>query len=82
MERPLSVSRKVSNEERDPDEMACRVHQAIQRENEPVRSPEPFGRSTVCLPDSLNISMTHSVHCYKEVFFFFALFFYKVATDA
>lgn len=58
--------------------MACRVHQAIQRENEPVRSPEPFGRSTVCLPDSLNISMTHSIHCYKDVFFFLRCAFIKL----
>lgn len=60
VERPLSVSRKVSNEERDPDEMACRVHQAIQRENEPVQSPEPFGRSTGRGNQTANGSVHHN----------------------
>ncbi|XP_078146747.1 katanin-interacting protein [Centroberyx gerrardi] len=46
IERPLSAARKASFEERDPEEMACKVHQAIQRENSPLRSPEPFSRTT------------------------------------
>lgn len=50
MERPLSAARKASVEERDSEEMACRVRQAIQRENNPVQSPELFSRSTVRLP--------------------------------
>uniref|UniRef100_A0A667YYT1 Katanin interacting protein n=1 Tax=Myripristis murdjan TaxID=586833 RepID=A0A667YYT1_9TELE len=33
-------------EERDPEEMVCRVQQAIQRENSLLRSPEPFSRPT------------------------------------
>ncbi|KAM3591703.1 uncharacterized protein V6R79_006053 [Siganus canaliculatus] len=45
VERPLSAARKPSAEERDPEDMACRVRQAIQRENEPVQSPEPFSRN-------------------------------------
>lgn len=70
VERPLSVARKVPNEERDPEEMACRVHQAIQGENDPARSPEPFGRSTVrLLLFSLNILMTHA-STYPKIFCF------------
>lgn len=70
VERPLSVARKVPNEERDPEEMACRVHQAIQRENDPARSPEPFGRSTVrLLLFSLNILVTHA-STYPKIFCF------------
>lgn len=54
MERPLSAARKASLEERDSEEMACRVRQAIQRENDPVQSPELFSRNTV--------SLLHTVH--------------------
>uniref|UniRef100_A0A8D3AJJ6 KATNIP domain-containing protein n=1 Tax=Scophthalmus maximus TaxID=52904 RepID=A0A8D3AJJ6_SCOMX len=50
VERPTSALRKASAEERDPEEMACRVRQAIQRENDPVQSVELFSRSTVRLP--------------------------------
>ncbi|KAI1896263.1 hypothetical protein AGOR_G00093000 [Albula goreensis] len=43
MERPLSTARKPSLEERDPEEAASQVFQALQRENTPlqalVRSP-------------------------------------------
>uniref|UniRef100_A0A667YYZ9 Katanin interacting protein n=1 Tax=Myripristis murdjan TaxID=586833 RepID=A0A667YYZ9_9TELE len=46
LERPLSAVRKASMEERDPEEMVCRVQQAIQRENSLLRSPEPFSRPT------------------------------------
>ncbi|XP_073346039.1 katanin-interacting protein isoform X2 [Pagrus major] len=46
VERPLSAARKASLEERDTEEMACRVRQAIQRENDPVQSPEIFSRNT------------------------------------
>ncbi|CAJ1080820.1 protein KIAA0556 isoform X1 [Xyrichtys novacula] len=46
MERPLSTAKKASMEERDPDEMVCRVRQAIQRENDPVQSFELFSRNT------------------------------------
>ncbi|XP_069547538.1 katanin-interacting protein isoform X1 [Brachyistius frenatus] len=46
VERPLSAARKASFEERDPEELACRVRQAIQRENQPVQSAELFGRNT------------------------------------
>ncbi len=56
MERPLSAARKASVEERDPEETACRVRQAIQRENDhPVRSPELFSRNTVRAPPLLNL---------------------------
>ncbi|XP_056286529.1 katanin-interacting protein isoform X2 [Pseudoliparis swirei] len=46
VERPLSAARKPSAEEPDPKEMACRVRQAIQRENDPVQNPELFNRNT------------------------------------
>ena len=49
MERPLSAARKTSFEERDSDEVAYRVRQAIQRENTPVQKAEIFSRNTVCL---------------------------------
>ncbi|CAL8283535.1 unnamed protein product [Merluccius merluccius] len=38
--RPLSAARKSCSEERDSEEAACRVFQAIQRENSPLRSME------------------------------------------
>ncbi|KAM6951134.1 katanin-interacting protein [Aplochiton taeniatus] len=50
LERPLSAARKVSLEERDPEETACRVLQAIQRENSPLQSPAApcaFSRNAV-----------------------------------
>ncbi|XP_029312207.1 protein KIAA0556 isoform X3 [Cottoperca gobio] len=46
VERPLSAARKASVEERDPEDMACRVRQAMQRENDPAQSLELFGRNT------------------------------------
>lgn len=49
MERPLSAVKKASLEERDPEDMAWRVRQAIQKENTPVHSPDVFNRNTVCL---------------------------------
>lgn len=49
VERPLSAARKASFEDRDPEDMACGVRQAIQRENKPLQSPEPLSRNTVCL---------------------------------
>lgn len=55
MERPLSAARKASLEERDSEEMACRVRQAIQRENDPVQSPELFSRNTVSLPHTVHV---------------------------
>ncbi|KAM8836946.1 katanin-interacting protein isoform 2-T2 [Spinachia spinachia] len=39
-ETPLSATRKAPVEERDPEETACSVRQAIQRENEPVQTAE------------------------------------------
>lgn len=56
MERPLSAARKTSVEEQDSEEMASRVRQAIQRENDPVQSPELFSRNTVCLPHTVHVS--------------------------
>ncbi|XP_019902350.3 protein KIAA0556 isoform X2 [Esox lucius] len=41
VERPLSAARKASREERDSEETACGVFQALQRENSPLNSPEP-----------------------------------------
>lgn len=57
MERPLSANRKSSVEDRDPEEVAIRVRQAIQRENNPVQSAELFSRHTVS-HTSLLISVT------------------------
>ncbi|XP_062415985.1 katanin-interacting protein isoform X2 [Pungitius pungitius] len=45
-ERPLSGARKAPAEERDPEETACRVRQAIRRENEPVQPAELLNRNT------------------------------------
>ncbi|XP_041714323.1 katanin-interacting protein isoform X1 [Coregonus clupeaformis] len=49
VERPLSAARKASQEERDSEETACRVLQALQRENSPLQSPKPraFSRTPV-----------------------------------
>ncbi|XP_041671990.1 katanin-interacting protein isoform X2 [Cheilinus undulatus] len=46
VERPLSAAKKASFEERDPEEMACRVRHAIQRENDPLQSFELFSYNT------------------------------------
>lgn len=59
VERTLSAARKASVEERDTDEMACRVRQAIQRENDPLQSPELFSRNTVCLPHTVPEATTY-----------------------
>ncbi|KAJ8399898.1 hypothetical protein AAFF_G00406280 [Aldrovandia affinis] len=37
VERPLSTARKAALEERDPEEAACQVFQALQRENTPLQ---------------------------------------------
>ncbi|KAM9424231.1 katanin-interacting protein [Pholidichthys leucotaenia] len=47
IERPLSAARKLSVEERDPDEVAFGVRQAMQRENDPVQTAEIFTRNMV-----------------------------------
>lgn len=64
MDRPLSAARKASVEEQDSEDMACRVRQAIQRENYPLQRPEPFSRNTVCLPHAalppLILNLNHS----------------------
>ncbi|XP_068160932.1 katanin-interacting protein isoform X2 [Antennarius striatus] len=46
VERPLSAARKASMEEQDPEEMVCRVRQAIQRENYSEQNIELFSRNT------------------------------------
>lgn len=48
VERPLSAARKAPCEQRDPEDTASMVLQALQRENSPLRSPEPrtVSRST------------------------------------
>ncbi|XP_028989867.1 katanin-interacting protein isoform X2 [Betta splendens] len=61
-ERPLSAARKVSVEERDPEDAACRVQQAIQKENEPVQSPELFNRSTAWGHHRMNGLGHHNTH--------------------
>ncbi|KAM9336090.1 katanin-interacting protein [Symphorus nematophorus] len=62
VERPLSVTRKASVEERDPEEMACRVRQAIQRENDPVQSPELFSRNSGRGHQMMNGLVRHNSH--------------------
>ncbi|XP_070708413.1 katanin-interacting protein isoform X2 [Pempheris klunzingeri] len=62
VERPLSAARKASVEERDSEEMACRVRQAIQRENDPVQSPELFSRNTVRGHQMMNGVVHHNTH--------------------
>lgn len=66
VDRPLSSSRKASVEERDPEEMACKVRQAIQRENQPVLSPELFSRNTVHLPHIVfsRLLLLHTISIY------------------
>lgn len=51
-ERPLSAARKAPAEERDPEETACSVRQAVQRENESVQTAELCNRNTVRLLNS------------------------------
>ncbi|XP_074475318.1 katanin-interacting protein isoform X1 [Sebastes fasciatus] len=62
VERPLSAARKASVEERDPDEIACRVRQAIQRENDPMQSPELFSRNTGRGHQMMNGLAHHNSH--------------------
>lgn len=62
VERPLSVARKTSLEECDPDDMACRVRQAIQKENSPVQSSDAFNRSTCGGPNLKNGLMHSTAH--------------------
>ncbi|XP_033467929.1 katanin-interacting protein isoform X2 [Epinephelus lanceolatus] len=60
--RPLSAARKASFEERDPEEMACSVRQAIQRENDPLQSPELFSRNTGRGHQVMNGLVRHNSH--------------------
>ncbi|XP_010734576.2 protein KIAA0556 isoform X1 [Larimichthys crocea] len=62
VERTLSAARKASVEERDTDEMACRVRQAIQRENDPLQSPELFSRNTGKALQMMNGLVHHNSH--------------------
>ncbi|XP_035468366.2 katanin-interacting protein isoform X3 [Scophthalmus maximus] len=66
VERPTSALRKASAEERDPEEMACRVRQAIQRENDPVQSVELFSRSTGRAHQIMNGLVHHNSHDKNE----------------
>ncbi|XP_056222133.1 katanin-interacting protein isoform X1 [Seriola aureovittata] len=62
VDRPLSAARKASVEERDTEEMACRVRQAIQRENDPLQSPELFSRSTGRAHQMINGLVHYNTH--------------------
>ncbi|XP_035002049.2 katanin-interacting protein isoform X3 [Hippoglossus stenolepis] len=66
VERPLSAPRKASVEEQDPEEVACRVRQAIQRENHSVQSPELFSRSTGRAHQIINGLVHHNTHDKNE----------------
>lgn len=57
MDRTLSAARKASLEERDSEEMARRVRQAIQRENNIVQSPEFLSHNMVCLLHTSHVSL-------------------------
>uniref|UniRef100_A0A8C4DET0 KATNIP domain-containing protein n=1 Tax=Dicentrarchus labrax TaxID=13489 RepID=A0A8C4DET0_DICLA len=69
VERPLSAARKASVEERDPEEKACMVRQAIQRENNPVQSPELFTRNMVCLPHTIHVPPLLNFFTVKSCFY-------------
>ncbi|XP_026034659.1 protein KIAA0556 isoform X3 [Astatotilapia calliptera] len=62
VERPLSANRKSSVEDRDPEEVAIRVRQAIQRENNPVQSAELFSRHTVKGHQVMNGLVHYNTH--------------------
>ncbi|XP_053197195.1 katanin-interacting protein isoform X1 [Scomber japonicus] len=62
VERPLSAARKASFEDRDPEDMACGVRQAIQRENKPLQSPEPLSRNTGRGHQMMNGLVHHNTH--------------------
>nr|XP_043869354.1 katanin-interacting protein isoform X1 [Solea senegalensis] len=61
VERPLSAVRKASFEERDPEEKVGRIHQAIQRENNRVHSPELFSRNMGRTHQILNDLVHHNI---------------------
>uniref|UniRef100_A0A8C7L4D3 Protein KIAA0556 n=1 Tax=Oncorhynchus kisutch TaxID=8019 RepID=A0A8C7L4D3_ONCKI len=60
VERPLSAARKASQEERDSEETACRVLQALQRENSPLQSPEPRAFSRTPVRQTVRERQTHT----------------------
>ncbi|XP_040923070.1 katanin-interacting protein isoform X1 [Toxotes jaculatrix] len=62
VERSLSATRKASVEEQDSEEMVCRVRHAIQRENDPVQSPELFSRSTGRAHQIINGLVHHNTY--------------------
>ncbi|XP_017274072.1 katanin-interacting protein isoform X2 [Kryptolebias marmoratus] len=62
LERPLLAARKASFEERDSEEVACSVRQAIQRENTPVQSEELFSHNTARGHQTMNALKHHSTH--------------------
>ncbi|XP_067343977.1 katanin-interacting protein isoform X3 [Channa argus] len=66
VDRPLSAVRKASFEERDPDEIACRVRQAIQRENNTFKSPDLFSCNTAKGQQIVNGIGHHSSHDKEE----------------
>lgn len=68
MERPLSANRKSSVEDRDPEEVAIRVRQAIQRENNPVQSAELFSRHTVCLSHTSLLTSVITPHFHLQLY--------------
>lgn len=48
-ERILSAKRKETSDTQDPEETACSVREAIQRENDLIKTHELFGCSKVSL---------------------------------
>ncbi|XP_077958631.1 katanin-interacting protein isoform X1 [Gasterosteus aculeatus] len=59
-ERPLSAARKAPAEERDPEETACSVRQAVQRENESVQTAELCNRNTARGHQMMNGLLHHN----------------------
>ncbi|XP_047464632.1 katanin-interacting protein isoform X2 [Mugil cephalus] len=62
VERPLSAARKASVEDRDSEDVACRVRQAMQRENDPLPCAELFSRNTARGKPMMNGLVHHSSH--------------------
>ncbi|CAN9508536.1 unnamed protein product [Ophioblennius macclurei] len=62
VERPLSAVRKASVDERDSEEVAGRVRQAIQRENDPAVTSERFGLSSARGGQMMNGLVAHGAH--------------------
>ncbi|XP_062330391.1 katanin-interacting protein isoform X4 [Osmerus eperlanus] len=66
LECPLSAARKVSCEDRDPEETACRVLQALQRENSPLQEPRNFSHNMSRGHQMMNGSLREDIRDREE----------------